>query len=102
METQIELTTSTKFSLSHEEKKRFYTAMALLQYKYECIPDYNEVALRRRLRNDFQRFNLEIIKVQEKDPNNLILSQVRNFFQHHYGNVKLVVQQENSEELQEG
>ena len=99
MESKIELTTSTKFSLSCEEKKRLYTALALLQYKYECIPDYNEVALRRRLRNDFQRFNLEIIKAQEKDPNNLILSQVRNFFQHHYGNVKLVVKQDMQEQV---
>ena len=98
MEQKIKFTTSTKFSLSYEEKKHLYTALALLQYKYDCNPDYNEVTLRRRLRNDFQRFNLEMIKAQEKDPNNLILSQVRNFFQHHYGNIKLVVKQDNPEE----
>ena len=97
METEIKLTTSTKFNLSHEEKKRFYTALALFQYQYDCIPGYNEVALHRRLCNDFQRFNLEMTKVHENDPNNLRISQMRNFFQHHYGNIKQIVKLETEE-----
>ena len=98
METKIKLQSATKFKLVQEEQKRLYTALALLQYQFDCTPDYDEVALRRRLCNDFQRFNLEMINAHENDPNNLRLSQVRNFFQHHYGSIKQIVKQETQEE----
>ena len=94
MEKRIELTTSTNFELSHEETERLYTTLALFQYQYERTPDYNEVALRRRLCNDFQRFNTELIKMCESDPNNLRLSQIYNFFQRHYGSLKKTVKQD--------
>ena len=97
METKIKLQSATKFKLAQEEKKRLYTALALLQYQFDCTPDYDEVALRRRLCNDFQRFNLEMINAHENDPNNLRLSQVRNFFQYHYGSIKQIVKQETPE-----
>ena len=97
MEQKIELTTSTNFELSQDETKRLYTTLALFQYQYERTPDYNEVALRRRLCNDFQKFNAEMIKVHEADPNNLRISQIRNFFQRHYGIIKQIVKQEEEE-----
>ncbi len=88
---RIGLKTSTNFELSSEETKRLYTALALFQYQYERTPDYNEIAIHRRLRNQFQRFNRELIRLHENDPNNLLLSQIRNFFQRHYGAVKNIV-----------
>ncbi len=98
METKIKLQSTSKFRIANEEKMRLYTALALLQYQFDCKPDYNEISLRRRLCNDFQRFNFELSLAHEKDPNNLRLSQVRNFVQHHYGNIKQIVNQENAEE----
>ena len=91
MEQRIKLTQSTVFDISHEEMKHLYTMLALFQYQYGRNPDYNEITLRRRLRNDFYRFNLEIIKAHENDPNNLRLSQIRNFFECHYGSLKQIV-----------
>ena len=79
--------------------KRLCTTLALFQYQYERTPDYNEIALRRRLQNDFQRFNLEIIKAHENDPNNLKLSQICNFFQRHYGSLKQIVKQDAKESV---
>ena len=94
MESKIELTTFTNFELSHNELKRLYTSMALHQYQYDRKPDYDEVALRRRLCNEFQRFNLTAIKALEDDPNSLRLSQICNFFQRHYGYMRDIVKQD--------
>lgn len=88
MENRIELVLATHFDLSDAELIRLYTALGLLQYKYDRNPDYDEQAVLRRLRNDFNRFNKELIKIREKDPNNLLLSQVQNFMQRHYGNLR--------------
>lgn len=90
MEKRINLTTSTSFNVSDDEITRFYTAMALMKYHHQRIPNYNETELIRRLRNDFQRFNTEITKLCENEPNNLTLSQIRNFIEHHYGYLKRV------------
>lgn len=96
MEPRIKLTPTTHFDLSHEEAKHLYTSIALAQYPYKRKPDYNEITLRRRLCNDFHRFNTELIKIHENDPNNHRISQLRNFIQHHYGSLKQIVQQDSS------
>ena len=93
MEKRIKLTTSTSFNLADDELKRFYTIMSLLQYCHQRTPDYKEVAIVKRLKNDFQRYNIEIIKACDSDPNNLILSQIRNFIEHHYGCLKRITKQ---------
>ncbi len=90
MEKRVKLNTTTKFEISEEELTHLYTVMALVQYSYECEPDYRQAHLVRRLRNDFNRFNREMAKAHEEDPNNLVLSQVRNFVQRHYGYIKRV------------
>ncbi len=90
METRIQLSTSTQYNLSHEEFLRMYTAMALVQYRHSCTPDYCDAKMIRRLRNDFKRFNSEITKVCEQDPNNLVLSQIRNYIQRHLGFINSV------------
>ena len=94
---RIELKTSTTFELSSDEMKRLYTALALFQYQYERTPNYDEATLYKRLCKDFQRFNFELIRLHENDPNNLVLSQIRYFFQCHFGSVKKIVKR--SEQL---
>ncbi len=90
MEQRIKLTTSTSFNLSDEELQRFYAVMSLLQYHHHRTPEYREKAIIRRLRNEFGRYNIEITKACESDPNNLALSQIRNFVQHHLGYLRKV------------
>ncbi len=90
METKIQLSTSTQYNLTHEEFLRMYTAMALVQYRHSCSPEYQQTKMVRRLRNDFKRFNAEIAKACEQDPNNLILSQIRNYIQRHLGFINSV------------
>jgi len=90
---KIELTTSTIFDLSKAESKRLYTALALFQYQFERTPNYNEKAIIRRLHNDFQKFNQELIKISAKDPNNLVVSKIHNFFERHYSYIKHVVKE---------
>ncbi len=101
MESRIELATTTNFDLPQQEQKRLYTALALLQYKHDRTPNYNEKALRRRLCHELKRFNTEATKAFENDPNNLRLSQVCNFFQRHYGQLHYIVKHENQEENSE-
>ena len=93
MEKRIKLTTSTSFKLSDEELQRFYAVMSLLQYHHHRTPDYHEESLIRRMRNEFSRYNAEIRKACESDPNNLVLSQIRNFIEHHYGYLKRMTKQ---------
>ena len=90
---KIELTPATVFNLSKDENERLYTALALFQYPYRSIPDYKQQVLLRRLRNDFERFNRELIQLSENDPNNLIISKMRTFFQKHYSCIKKVVKE---------
>lgn len=90
MDSRVQFTTATKFELSEHELKRLYTIMALVQFPYDCDPEYRDANLIRRLRNDFNRFNKEITKVCEADPNNLVLSQIRGFVQRHYGYLKRI------------
>ncbi len=91
MEQKIKLESVTKFNLTDAELKRLYTAIALLQYRDDCVPDYRDDAMILRLRNDFKRFNHEIAKIRNSDPNNLVLSQIQNFIQRHYGLIRKVV-----------
>ncbi|MFI3261942.1 MAG: hypothetical protein R3Y26_03430 [Rikenellaceae bacterium] len=90
MEKRVNLSTRTKFEITDEEKKYLYTLMALTQYSYNCNPEYNENVIIKRLCNDFNRFNIEISRVFEKDPNNLCLSRLRNFIERHYGYLKKI------------
>ena len=90
---KIELTSATVFNLSKDENERLYTALALFEYQYECTPDYKQQVLLRRLRNDFERFNRELIQLSEKEPNNLIISKMRTFFQKHYSCIKKVIKE---------
>ncbi|MFR9503395.1 MAG: hypothetical protein SNH73_02940 [Rikenellaceae bacterium] len=96
MEKRVRFNTVTKFQLSDEELKHLYTLMALIHFPYDCDPEYKDYNLVRRLCNDFNRFNMEMTKRCESDPNNLVLSQIRNFIQRHYGYLKRV-----SRDLQE-
>lgn len=93
MEQKVKLITTTKFQLAEEEIHRLYSALALLQYPYECDPNYCNEHIIRRLRNDFNRFNNEMQTVCENNPNNLVLSQIRNFIQRHYGYLKRVTKE---------
>ncbi len=93
MEKRIKLTTTTSFNLSDEELQRFYTVMSLLQYHHHRTPEYRQESTIRRLRNEFSRYNVEIVKACQRDPNNLALSQIRNFIEHHYGYLKRVTKQ---------
>ncbi|MFR9557440.1 MAG: hypothetical protein SNF68_06615 [Rikenellaceae bacterium] len=90
MERRVKFNTTTKFEIAEEELKYLYTLMALIQYPYDCDPKYRDHNLIRRLHNDFNRFNQEMAKACESDPNNLVLSQVRNFVQRHYGYLRRV------------
>ncbi len=65
--------------------------MALVQYPFECDPEYRDHALIRRLCGDFNRFNSEIAKACDNDPNNLILSQIRASIQRHYGYLRKII-----------
>ncbi len=90
MEKRVKFNTTTKFAIAEEELKRLYTLMALVQFPYDCDPEYREENLIRRLRNDFNRFNQELTKACENDPNNLVLNQIRNFVQRHSGYLRKV------------
>ncbi|MFI3322956.1 MAG: hypothetical protein R3Y50_10635 [Rikenellaceae bacterium] len=90
MDRRVEFNTVTKFELSKEELTHLYTLMSLVQFPYDCDPTYREDALIRRLCNEFNRFNIEITKACENDPNNLVLSQIRNYIQRHYGFLKRI------------
>ncbi len=92
MDRRVKFNTTTKFELAEDELKHLYTLMALVQFPYDCDPEYRDYNMIRRLRNDFRRFNTEITKVCEADPNNLVLSQIRNFVQRHCGYLKKVSQ----------
>ncbi len=85
---RVKLSTSECFEVATEEKRRFYVTMALLQFHYECAPEYNEIHLLRRLSNEFQKHNQAIIKASELDPNNLALNGMKNYFARHYGNLR--------------
>ncbi len=52
MEKKIKFNTTTKFELTEAELKHLYTLMALVQYPYDCDPEYRQDHLIRRLRND--------------------------------------------------
>ncbi len=95
MERRVKFNTTTKFEIAEEELKYLYTLMALVQFPYDSDPEYRDYNLIRRLRNDFNRFNIEITKTCEKDPNNLILTQIRHFVQRHYGYLKRVSKEAN-------
>ncbi len=90
MNEKVKFNTATKYQITESELKHLYTVMALMQFPYECNPEYKDRNLVRRLRNKFNDFNLEMTKVCENDPNNLILSQVHNFIQRHYGYLRKV------------
>ncbi len=90
MEQKVKFTSTTKFAITEEEFKHFYTVMALIHYPYECDPEYKDSRIIRRLHNDLHRFNQEIIKIHENDPNNLIVSQIRNFIHRHYGYIRKI------------
>lgn len=38
-----------------------------------------------RLRGEFKRFNSELVRLHELDPNNLIINQLSNFISMRYG-----------------
>ncbi len=90
MNEKVKFNTATKFKVAESELKHLYTVMALMQFPYECNPEYKDRNLVKRLRNRFNSFNLEMTRVCENDPNNLVLSQVHNFVQRHYGYLKKV------------
>ncbi|MFI3277805.1 MAG: hypothetical protein SNH13_07680 [Rikenellaceae bacterium] len=88
MEKRVKLNTITRFTPTDSELERLYILMGLVQYPYDCNPEYRDEKLIRRLCNEFNRFNIEITKASEKDSNNLILTQIRYFIQRHYGYLK--------------
>ncbi len=90
MERRVKFNTTTKFELAEEELKYLYTLLAIVQFPYDCDPDYKDRKLIRRLHNELKRFNIEMAKVCESAPNNLVLSQIRNFIQRNYGYLKRV------------
>ncbi len=88
MEQRIKLTSTTTFILEREEKRRLYTSLALSQYRYLRYPSYNEQQLLESLEKKFKRFYTQIQQQAESDPNNLILHQIRCFFDMHYCQLK--------------
>ncbi len=87
-EEKIQLESLTKFVLSKNEKERFYVKMALLRYFHDCVPDYDEQSLLIKLSKRFEKYNKEIIRLSELDPNNLILNDLRVFINSHHSNLK--------------
>ncbi len=94
---RVKFNTVTRFTLADEDLERLYTLMGLVQYPHDCNPEYQDEKLIRRLRNEFNRFNIEITKVYENDPNNLVLNQIRCFIQRHYGYLKLLAKEAQQE-----
>ncbi|MFR9644807.1 MAG: hypothetical protein SNH57_05980 [Rikenellaceae bacterium] len=42
MERRVKFNTTTKFEIAPEELKFLYTLMALIQYPYDCDPEYRD------------------------------------------------------------
>ncbi|MFI3331609.1 MAG: hypothetical protein R3Y38_07370 [Rikenellaceae bacterium] len=93
MEQRIKLITKTVYDLEPSELRQYYLMMALMLYRHSCKPEYNERKMLLRLRNELKRYNQEMIKLREKDSNNLTLSQIQNFMQKNYGFVRKLVKQ---------
>ncbi len=95
---RVKLTTSNSFVLEQEEIKRLYTYLSLFQYRYLRTPDYCEQVLIQHLEKDFKKYYVEMQKQAERDPNNLVLSKIRAFFDNHNKHLKRLVEEYCSED----
>ncbi len=85
---KIRLTTSNTFNLESDEIERLYIYLALFQYRYLRVPDYNEKLLIDHLQKDFKKFYIELQTQCESQPNNLTLNRIRTFFDLHHKHLK--------------
>lgn len=95
---RVKLTTLGCYEVDPSEKRRAYTTLALMQYYYECDPEYNENKVLRRLYNDFERYNQEIIKISDLDPNNLALNGIRNYISRNLGILRTIIKESGERE----
>ncbi|MFI3331979.1 MAG: hypothetical protein SNI51_03630 [Rikenellaceae bacterium] len=92
---KVRLTTSNTFDLERDEVKRLYIYLSLFQYRRLRTPDYREQPLLETLEKDFKKYHLEMQRQCEQDPNNLILSRIRSFFDNHHKKLKGIVEEGN-------
>ncbi len=93
-EKRIKLKKKLKYRVTMKEKRRLYTSIALIKYHYDCQPDYDSTRLLMRLCRIFGRYNSEILRLIEKEPNNYILHDLSGFLSRHYGGIKAVLKED--------
>lgn len=93
-ELKIPMSTVTKFELTIEEQKRFYIAMALIQYDFFRSPDYNEKKLLKVIASDLRLYLSHTIKELGENNNDRTLYRKKLFIENHYKQVKNILKRE--------
>ena len=94
---KIRLITVNSFDLPEEELKKLYTYLALFQYRYLRIPEYNEKALLIKFHREIKKFLVGSKELMEKDQNNHTLHQITTFFDNHHKHLSKIIEKEKIE-----
>lgn len=96
MEQKIKMEEISVFNLSDEELRRFYIVLSLIEHGYLRKEEYYEELALKQITLKLKKFIHWGEELAEKEPNNLIVYKMNQFFNRHYQLLVAATKQEKS------